>query len=44
MQSQNSGTGGSTLGVEGDGIFTWNDVVRSNVTRVTTVGENNSIL
>ena len=36
MQSQSSGTGGSTLGVEGDGIFLWNDVVRSNVTRVTT--------
>ena len=40
MQSQSSGTGGSTLGIEGDGIFLWNDVVRSNVTRVTTaVGE-----
>ena len=40
MQSQNRGTGGSTLGVEGDGILTWNDVVKSNGTRVTTaVGE-----
>ena len=40
MQSQSSGTGGSTLGIEGDGVFIWNDVVRSNVTRVTTaVGE-----